>query len=77
MKTPAKKQYYANELENSRGNPQKTWQLLRTLLRGKSDCSKQDSHAFVNKKFPTFSLPKFAQNKLSSSHLKYRKLQLF
>ena len=26
----------------------------------------QGSHAFVNKKFPTFSIPKFAQNKLSS-----------
>ena len=25
----------------------------------------QGSHAFVNKKFPTFSIPKFAQNKLS------------
>ena len=37
----------------------------------------QDSHAFVNKKFSTFSIPKFAQNKLSSSHLKYTKLQLF
>ena len=35
------------------------------------------SHAFVNKKFHTFSIPKFAQNKLSSSHLKYKKLQLF
>ena len=39
MKTLTKKQYYANELENSRGNPQKTWELLRTLLRGKSHCS--------------------------------------
>ena len=39
MKTLTKKQYYANELENSRGNPQKTWELLRTLLVGKSHCS--------------------------------------
>ena len=39
MKTLAKKRYYANELENSRGNPRKTWELLRTLLLGKSQCS--------------------------------------
>ena len=38
---------------------------------------KHGSHAFVTKKFPTFSIPKFAQNKLTSSHLKYTKLQLF
>ena len=30
----------------------------------------QGSHAFVKKKFPTFSIPQFAQNKLISSHLK-------
>ena len=35
MKTLAKKQYYANELENSRGNLRKMWELLRTLLPGK------------------------------------------
>ena len=37
----------------------------------------QGFHAFINKKFQTFSIPKFAQNKLSFSHLKYTKLQLF
>ena len=35
MKTLAKQQYYANELENSRGNLRKMWELLRTLLPGK------------------------------------------
>ena len=39
MKTLAKKQYYANELGNSSGNPRKKWELLRTLLPGKSHCS--------------------------------------
>ena len=39
MKTLAKKKYYANELENSRGNPQKTLELLCTLLPEKSHCS--------------------------------------
>ena len=28
MKTLAKKQHHANELENIRGNPQKTWELF-------------------------------------------------
>ena len=42
--------------------------LQRSLIQG--------SHAFVYKKFPTFSLPKFAQNKVRSSHLEYSKLQL-
>ena len=39
MKTIAKKQYYENELEKSKGNPQKTWEIIRTLLTGKSHCS--------------------------------------
>ena len=37
VKSTAKKQYYAKELEaNSTGNPRKTWKVLRTLPPGNS-----------------------------------------
>ena len=35
-KALAKKRFYAEELENNKGNSRKTWELLRTLLPGKS-----------------------------------------
>ena len=36
MKSTAKEQYYAKELEAYTGNPRKTWEVLRTLLPGNS-----------------------------------------
>ena len=36
IKTLAKKNYYAEELDKNKSNPRKTWELLRTLLPGKS-----------------------------------------
>ena len=34
IKSTAKKQCYAKELEANAGNPRKTWEVLRTLLPG-------------------------------------------
>ena len=36
IKTLAKKNFYAEELDKNKRNPRKTWELLRTLLPGKS-----------------------------------------
>jgi len=36
IKSIATKKYYADELAKNKSNPQKTWELLDTLLPGKS-----------------------------------------
>ena len=36
LKATAKKNYYADELEKNKSNSRKTWELLRTILPGKS-----------------------------------------
>ena len=36
MKTRAKRNYFENELQNHSGNPNKTWEILKSLLPNKS-----------------------------------------
>ena len=54
IKSTAKKQYYAKELEATTGNQRKTWEVLRTLLPGNSTKSALPSAINLNGKKVTY-----------------------